>query len=68
MSLKELIEQIKLIKDNHMNGITNGEEIVEELEDLIRSVEGNDGMDMPVESDDDFYMDFDEPDFTLLDI
>ena len=57
---------IKNIKGNYVNGEINSEEMVEQLEDLIHDVQGNDGMSW--DSDDDHYTSFEETDFTQLEV
>ncbi len=66
MTLQEIIDQIKTIKGNYVNGNINGDELVEAMEDLIHDVEGNDGM--MWNDDDDHYGSFEETDFTKLEI
>ena len=69
MTIAEITEQIKLIKNNYVNGMTTTEEIIEELEDLIHTVEGNDGLDgLSFESDDEYYDSFETVDFTQLEV
>ena len=65
MTLQEIIQRIKDIKGNFVNGDINSEDMVEHLEDIIHDVEGNDGMDW---ADDDHYTSFEETDFTKLEI
>ena len=63
MTIQEIIERIKTIKGNYVNGNITGDDMVELMEDLIHDVEGNDGMSW---SDDDHYGSFEETDFTKL--
>tara|TARA_R110002020_G_scaffold141096_1_gene312740 strand:- start:432 stop:632 length:201 start_codon:yes stop_codon:yes gene_type:complete len=66
MTIQEIINMIKNIKGNYVNGEINSEEMVEQLEDLIHDVQGNDGMSW--DSDDDHYTSFEETDFTQLEV
>ena len=63
MTIQEIIEKIKTIKGNYVNGDITGDDMVELMEDLIHDVEGNDGMSW---SDDDHYGSFEETDFSNL--
>ena len=63
MTLQEIIQRIKDIKGNFVNGDINSEDMVEAMEDLVHDVEGNDGMSW---MDDDHYDSFEETDFTKL--
>ena len=65
MTVQEIMEQIKNIKGNYVNGNITGDDMVEAMEDLIHDVEGNDGMSW---SDDDHYGSFEETDFSNLEI
>ena len=65
MTIQEIMETIKNIKGNYVNGNINSEEMVEAIEDLVHDVEGNDGM---LWNDDDHYGSFEETDFTKLEI
>ena len=65
MTIQDIMNAIKDIKGNYVNGTINSEELVEHLEDLIHDVQGNDeysGFGGTME-DDGFY---DEVDFTKL--
>ena len=66
MTVQEIMEQIKNIKGNYVNGNINGEELVEAIEDLVHDVEGNDGMNF--NSDDEHYTTFEETDFSTLEV
>ena len=63
MTVQEIIQRIKDIKGNFVNGDINSEDMVEAMEDLVHDVEGNDGMSW---MDDDHYDSFEETDFTKL--
>ena len=65
MTIQEIIERIKTIKGNYVNGDITGDDMVELMEDIIHDVEGNDGMDW---ADDDHYGSFEETDFTKLEV
>ena len=64
MTVQEIMEQIKNIKGNYVNGNITGDDMVELMEDLIHDVEGNDGMDWVSDE----YETYEEPDFTKLEI
>ena len=63
MTIQEIMNVIKNIKGNYVNGNITGDDMVELMEDIIHDVEGNDGMDW---ADDDHYGSFEETDFTKL--
>ena len=65
MTIQEIIERIKTIKGNYVNGDITGDDMVELMEDIIHDVEGNDGMSW---DSDDHYGSFEETDFTKLEI
>ena len=65
MTIREIIQRIKDIKGNYVNGDITGDDMVELMEDIIHEVEGNDGMDW---ADDDHYGSFEETDFTKLEV
>ena len=65
MTIQDIMNMIKTIKGDYVNGMINSEEMVEALEDLIHDVQGTDeynGFGTTME-DDGFY---DTPDFTQL--
>ena len=65
MTIQDIMNQIKAIKGDYVNGLLTSDEMVEHLEDLIHDAEGNDaysGFGTTME-DDGFY---DTPDFTQL--
>ena len=66
MTIKEIISQLKDIKGNYLNGEITTDELVENIEDLIHDVEGNDGLDNFTALEDDGF--YDEPDFTKLEL
>ena len=67
MTIQDIMNQIKAIKGDYVNGLLTSDEMCEHLEELIHDVEGSDaygGFGTTME-DDGFY---DEPDFTKLEI
>ena len=65
MTIQDIINMIKTIKGNYVNGMITSEDIVDQLEDLIHDVQGADeynGFGTTMD-DDGFY---DTPDFTQL--
>ena len=66
MTIEDIINIIKAIKGNYVNGEITSDDMVEQLEDLIHDVQGNDGMSW--DSDDDHYTSFEETDFTQLEV
>ena len=65
MTIQEIMQRIKDIKGNYVDGEITSDGMVEAMEDLIHDVEGNDGMSW---SDDDHYGSFEETDFTQLEV
>ena len=68
MTIQEIINSIINMKGDFQNGNINSEELVEQMEDLIHDVQGNDayqGFGTTME-DDGFYDDL--PDFTALEV
>ena len=71
MSKQEIIEQLKNIKDQYLNdssGDIDADAIIEALTDIIHDTEGNDGLDMTMEYDDEYHDNFESVDFTQLDV
>ena len=72
MTKQEIIEQLKNIKDqwaNDTKGEIDADAIIEAITDVIHDVEGNDGgMDFSEEYDDEHYENFENVDFTKLEI
>ena len=66
MTIQEIMNRIKDIKANYVNGEITSDGMVEAMEDLIHDVEGNDGMSW--DGDDDHYTSFEETDFSTLEI
>jgi len=65
MTIQEIMNRIKDIKGNYVNGELSSDGMVEAMEDLIHDVEGNDGMSW---DNDDHYGSFEETDFTQLEV
>ena len=66
MTIQEIMNSLRDMKGEFVNGNINSEELVEQMEDLIHDVQGNDeyqGFGTSLE-DDGFYDDL--PDFTQL--
>ncbi len=66
MTIQEIMNSLRDMKGEFVNGNINSEELVEQMEDLIHDVQGNDeyqGFGTSME-DDGFYDDL--PDFTQL--
>ena len=66
MTIQDIMNRVKDMKANFINGNIDSEELIEEMEDLIRDTEGTDaygGFGTTME-DDGFYDDL--PDFTQL--
>jgi O-phosphoseryl-tRNA(Cys) synthetase len=71
MSKKEIIEQLKNIKDQYLNdskGDIDADDIIEAITDVIHDVEGNDGLDFTMEYDDEYEESFESVDFTQLEV
>ena len=67
MSITEITNQIKNVKNSYLNDEITTEDLIEGLEDIIHEVEGNDGLDgMSVATDDDWSDSFEGVDFTQL--
>ena len=64
MTIQEIINQIKNIKGNYVNGMITSDGMIEAMEDLIHDVEGNDGFSFG--GDEDHYASFEETDFSSL--
>ena len=67
MTIQEIMNKIKDIKAEYVNGMITSDELVEHMEDLIHDVEGNDGFTLGG-GDDDHYDTFEETDFTQLEV
>ena len=65
MTIQEIMNKIKDIKANYVNGEITSDGMVEAMEDLIHDVEGNDGFAFGSD-DDDHYSSFEETDFSSL--
>jgi|TARA_R110001583_G_scaffold43744_2_gene139031 hypothetical protein len=64
MTIQEIMNKIKDIKANYVNGMINSEDMIECIDDLIHDVEGNDGF--AFGGDEDHYASFEETDFSSL--
>ena len=65
MTIQEIMNKIKDIKANYVNGEITSDGMVEAMEDLIHDVEGNDGFAFGGD-DDDHYASFEDTDFSSL--
>jgi hypothetical protein len=65
MTVQEIMNKIKDIKGEYVNGNITGDGLVEAIEDLVHDVEGNDGFSFGG-NDDDHYQTFEETDFSGL--
>ena len=67
MTIQDITNQIKNVKNSYLSDEINTEDLIEGLEDIIHEVEGNDGLDgMSVATDDDWNDSFEGVDFTKL--
>jgi len=66
MTIQEIMNRVKAVKGDFVNGLLTSDEMIEHLEDLVHDVEGNDGYGGfgGTMEDDGFYDDL--PDFTQL--
>ena len=71
MTKEQIIEQLKNIKDQWANDTKNeidADVIIDALTDIIHDTDGNDGMDFSEVYDDAHYENFENVDFTKLEI
>ena len=71
MTKEQIIEQLKNIKDqwaNDSKGEINADVIIDALTDIIHDTDGNDGMDFSEVYDDSHYENFENVDFTALEV
>ena len=71
MTKEQIIEQLKNIKDqwaNDSKGEIDADVIIDALTDIIHDTDGNDGMDFTEVYDDSHYENFENVDFTALEI
>ena len=71
MTKQEIIEQLRNIKEQYLNdskGEIDAEVIIDAITDVIHDTEGNDGMDFSEQYDDSHYENFENVDFTALEI
>ena len=66
MTIQEIMNKIKEIKANYVNGMITSDDMVELMEDLIHDVEGNDGFNFS--DDEDHYGSFEDTDFSTLEV
>ena len=66
MTIQEIMNKIKDIKANYVNGMITSDDMVEHIDDLIHDVEGNDGFNFS--DDDDHYGSFEDTDFSTLEV
>ena len=66
MTIQEIMNKIKDIKANYVNGMITSDDMVEHIDDLIHDVEGNDGFNFS--DDEDLYGSFEETDFSTLEV
>ena len=66
MTIEEVINKIKAIKGDYVNGMITSDQMVEHIEDIVHDVEGNDGMSWG--DDDNWEGSFESVDFTQLEI
>ena len=66
MTIQDIMNRIKTIKGNYVNGEITSDGMIEAMEDLIHDVEGNDGFSFG--GDDDHYASFEETDFSTLEV
>ena len=66
MTILEIMNKIKDIKANYVNGMITSDTMIECLEDLIHDVEGNDGFNFS--DDEDHYGSFEDTDFSTLEV
>ena len=71
MTKEQIIEQLKNIKEQYLNDSKNeidAEVIIDAITDVIHDTEGNDGMDFSEVYDDSHYENFENVDFTALEV
>ena len=71
MTKEQIIEQLRNIKEQYLNDSKNeinAEVIIEAITDVIHDTEGNDGLDFTEIYDDAHYENFENVDFTALDV
>ena len=71
MTKEQIIEQLRNIKEQYLNdskGEIDAEVIIDAITDVIHDTEGNDGMDFSEQYDDAHYENFENVDFTALEI
>ena len=66
MTIQDIMNRIKTIKGNYVNGEITSDGMIEAIEDLVHDVEGNDGFSFG--GDEDHYASFEETDFSSLEV
>ena len=66
MTIQEIMNKIKDIKANYVNGMISSDDMIEHIDDLIHDVEGNDGFNFS--DDEDHYGSFEDTDFSTLEV
>ena len=64
MTIQDIMNRIKNIKGNYVNGEITSDGMIEAIEDLVHDVEGNGGFSFG--GDEDHYASFEETDFSSL--
>ena len=64
MTIQDIMNTIRDMKGEFVNGNITSEELIEQMEDLIHDVEGNDDFGFGTALEDDGF--YDTPDFTQL--
>ena len=71
MTKEQIINELKNIKEQYLNDSKNeinAEVIIDAITDVIHDTEGNDGMDFSEVYDDSHYENFENVDFTTLEV
>ena len=69
MTIQDIVTELQNIKEQAVNhDDISKDSIIEAITDLIHDAGGNDGLDIHVDLEDDFYVDFEETDFTALEV
>ena len=69
MTIQDIVTELQNIKEQAVNhDDISKDSIIEAITDLIHDAGGNDGLDIHVDLEDDFYVDFEETDFSALEV
>ena len=68
MTVKEIIERIKNIRDAFENGEINSQGMIDQIDDLVLDVRDRGDGFSDLTDDGDYYKSFEKTDFTKLDI